>query len=79
MNCCLALAYDSGAHPRQVRKEVVIAVQRNQDRINKIIPTPEEWAEEQLKNAPIRSTEWAKRVAQIYGLEVNFDEGEMLS
>ena len=41
-----------------------------------IIPTPEEWAEEQLKNAPPRSEEWAKRVAQIYCLDIGDDDGE---
>jgi hypothetical protein len=35
-----------------------------------IIPTPDEWAEEQLKNAPPRSEEWAKRVARIYCLDI---------
>jgi hypothetical protein len=34
-----------------------------------IVPTPEEWAEEQLKNAPQRSEEWARRVALIYCLD----------
>ena len=45
-----------------------------------IIPTPEEWAEEQLKNAPPRSDEWAKRVARIYCLDISDDErvGELL-
>ncbi|MFC5099956.1 hypothetical protein [Kibdelosporangium philippinense] len=33
-------------------------------------PTPEEWAQEQLKNAPQRSPAWARSVAAIYGLEV---------
>ncbi len=33
------------------------------------IPTLEEWAREQLKNAPERSPAWAARVAAIYGLE----------
>jgi hypothetical protein len=40
------------------------------------MPTPEEWAEEQLKNAPPRSEEWAKRVARIYGLDIGDREGE---
>lgn len=40
-----------------------------------VIPTPEEWAEEQLKNAPSLSEEWAKRVAQIYCLDIR-DDGE---
>jgi hypothetical protein len=56
-----------------------MATQGDQGRNSKVIPTPEEWAGEQLKNAPTRSTEWVRRVAQIYGLEVNFDEGEMSS
>jgi hypothetical protein len=38
------------------------------------MPTPEEWAEQQLKNAPSRSEEWAKRVARIYGLDIDDDE-----
>jgi hypothetical protein len=37
------------------------------------MPTPEEWAEEQLKSAPQRSEEWAKRVARIYRLDVGND------
>jgi hypothetical protein len=41
-----------------------------------IIPTPEEWAEEQLKNAPPRSEEWAKRVARIYCLDIGDDDEE---
>jgi hypothetical protein len=41
-----------------------------------IIPTPEEWAEEQLKNAPPRSEEWAKRVARIYCLDIDDDDEE---
>jgi hypothetical protein len=39
-----------------------------------IIPTPEEWAQEQLKNAPPRSNEWARRVAQIYCLDIGNEE-----
>ena len=35
-----------------------------------IIPTPEEWAQQQLVNAPHRSEEWARRVAQIYCLDL---------
>lgn len=34
------------------------------------MPTPEEWAQQQLKNAPPRSEEWAKRVARIYSLDI---------
>jgi hypothetical protein len=35
-----------------------------------IIPTPEQWAEEQLKNVLPRSEEWANRVARIYCLSI---------
>lgn len=35
------------------------------------VPTPEEWAAEQLENAPARSPEWAQRVARIYGLRLD--------
>ena len=38
-----------------------------------IVPTPEEWAEEQLKNAPPRSEEWARKVARIYCLDIGDD------
>ena len=41
-----------------------------------IIPTPQEWAEEQLKNAPPRSEEWAKKVARIYCLDIGDDDEE---
>ena len=41
-----------------------------------IIPTPEEWAEEQLKNAPPRSEEWARKVALIYCLDIEDDNNE---
>ncbi|MCA1701788.1 MAG: hypothetical protein LC808_00360 [Actinobacteria bacterium] len=34
------------------------------------IPTPEQWAREQLKNAPDRSRRWAREVAAIYGLDI---------
>ena len=34
------------------------------------VPTPEQWAQEQLKNAPTRSRAWARAVAAIYGLDV---------
>jgi len=37
------------------------------------MPTPEEWAKQQLKNAPHRSGEWARRVARIYCLEIDDD------
>ena len=39
-------------------------------------PTPEEWAEEQLKNAPPRSEEWARKVARIYCLDIDNDSTE---
>ena len=39
-----------------------------------IVPTPEEWAEEQLKNAPPRSEESVKRVARIYCLDIGDDD-----
>jgi hypothetical protein len=38
------------------------------------MPTPEEWAAEQLENAPARSPEWAQRVARIYGLDASSQE-----
>ncbi|WP_162788481.1 hypothetical protein [Amycolatopsis albispora] len=38
------------------------------------IPTPQEWAEEQLAQAPQRSQEWARDVASIYGLEITRPE-----
>jgi len=41
-----------------------------------ILPTPEEWAEEQLKNAPPRSEEWARKVARIYCLDIDDDNSE---
>jgi hypothetical protein len=34
------------------------------------VPTAEQWAQEQLKNAPLRSHAWARAVAAIYGLDV---------
>lgn len=34
--------------------------------------SPEEWADEQLKNAPPRSEAWARRVARIYCLDLEF-------
>jgi hypothetical protein len=34
------------------------------------VPAPEQWAQEQLKNAPTRSRAWARAVAAIYGLDV---------
>ena len=48
---------------------------KTQNRERVITPTPQEWAEQQLKHAPLRSEEWAKRVARIYGLTVDVDEG----
>ena len=41
-----------------------------------IVPTPEEWAEEQLKKAPPRSEEWARKVARIYCLDIDNDISE---
>ena len=41
-----------------------------------IIPTPQEWAEEQLKNAPPRTEEWAKKVARIYCLDIGGEDEE---
>lgn len=32
--------------------------------------TPQQWAQEQLKDAPPRSRAWGRRVAAIYGLEL---------
>jgi hypothetical protein len=37
------------------------------------IPTPEEWAQQELKHAPERSRAWAAKVAAIYGLELLTD------
>lgn len=34
------------------------------------VPTPEQWAQQQLKHAPQRSRAWARSVATIYGLEL---------
>ncbi|GGN10061.1 hypothetical protein GCM10011609_57310 [Lentzea pudingi] len=31
------------------------------------IPTPREWAQQQLANAPERTPEWARSVAAVYG------------
>lgn len=39
-----------------------------------LIPTPEQWAQQQLEHAPQRSRAWAGKVASIYGLDVP-DEG----
>ena len=41
-----------------------------------IIPTKQEWAEEQLKNAPPWSEEWVKRVARIYCLDIGDEDEE---
>jgi hypothetical protein len=41
-----------------------------------LIPTPEEWAAEQLKNAPERSEQWARDVARFYGLELDESTSE---
>lgn len=35
-----------------------------------VVPTPEEWAEQQLKNAPPRTEEWARQVARIWCLDI---------
>jgi hypothetical protein len=40
------------------------------------MPTPQEWAEEQLKKAPPRSREWARRVALIWQLETAGDQDD---
>jgi hypothetical protein len=48
---------------------------KSENREKVIIPTPEEWAQQQLKNAPPRSEEWAKRVASIYCLDIVDDTG----
>jgi L-fucose isomerase-like protein len=41
-----------------------------------IMPNPEEWAAEQLKNALPRSEDWARRVARIYCLDIgDSDDG----
>ncbi len=34
------------------------------------VPTPEQWAQEQLKKAPRRSQAWARAVATLYGLDM---------
>jgi hypothetical protein len=54
------------------------AKQTRKDRKRKrvIIPTPQEWAEKQLENAPPRSEEWAREVARIWCLEMSFGDGE---
>ena len=49
---------------------------KKENREKVIIPTPEEWAQQQLKNAPPRSEEWAKRVARIYCLDIGDDDKE---
>lgn len=38
------------------------------------VPSPEEWAREQLRNAPPRSRKWARSVAAIYGLDIRWEE-----
>lgn len=38
------------------------------------MPTPEQWAQEKLKQAPPRSGEWARRVARIYCLDISDDQ-----
>lgn len=39
-----------------------------------VVPTPEQWAQEKLKEAPARSGEWARRVARIYCLDISGDQ-----
>lgn len=34
------------------------------------VPTPKEWAAEQVQHAPVRSAAWARSVAAIYGLDI---------
>lgn len=34
------------------------------------IPTPEQWAQQQLANAPERSRQWAEDIARFYGLDL---------
>jgi hypothetical protein len=55
------------ADARPPRKPTKRPVNRAQDTG---IPTPEQWAHEQLKNAPNRSQKWAREVAAIYGLHI---------
>ena len=40
------------------------------DLVGGTVPTPEQWAQEQLKHAPHRSRAWARGVAALYGLEL---------
>jgi hypothetical protein len=53
-----------------------IPKEKAKDRKRVVIPTPEEWAEQQLENAPPRSEEWARRVARIYCLDIGGDDDE---
>ena len=39
-----------------------------------VMPTPEQWAQEKLEQAPSRSGEWARRVARIYCLDISGDQ-----
>lgn len=39
-----------------------------------VVPTPGQWAQEKLKDAPARSGEWARRVARIYCLDISGDQ-----
>ena len=39
-----------------------------------VMPTPGQWAQEKLKQAPARSGEWARRVARIYCLDISDDQ-----
>lgn len=67
-------------HAPSPRREVVRPTtkhaRKTPDREKVIAPTPEEWAEQQLINAPRRSAAWAKRVARIYCLDIAGDQEE---
>jgi hypothetical protein len=49
-----------GAEPSETARGAVAAA----------VPTPEQWAHEQLKHAPARSRAWGRKVAAIYGYDV---------
>lgn len=59
--------------PPHTGREVSTAVTQTSDSDRKKveIPTPEEWAREQLKKAPERSEQWAREVARIYLLTLD--------
>jgi hypothetical protein len=67
-------------HPAQVAKGGEAATsnrkRKTKQRRKVVMPTPEEWAQQQLENAPDRSEEWAKRVARIYCLDIGDEEKE---